>query len=360
MIAPAAMTAPLLDSIVKARGGTGAPTGADSAALRQNLQSIISARFGSGPRVLGTSCHDITVYPQIGLAGGACQGHGLLLDISDPAHPVRIDAAADSNFAFWHSATLNNDGSKILFSDEWGGGSAPKCRATDPRDWGADAIFTIENRKMVFQGYYKLPAPQTEQENCVAHNGSLIPIPGRDIMVQAWYQGGVSVFDWTDPKHPTEIAYFDRGPVNGTRLVMGGSWSAYWYNGYIISSEIFRGLDVLELKPSPLLTQNEIDAAKSVHFDEFNTQGQPALVWPTTFALARAYVDQLERSHGLSGAQISATRSTLASAEHASGTDRQTALTQLATQLDGDAQGSQDANKVHTLATTVRNLATTS
>jgi hypothetical protein len=179
-------------------------------------------------------------------------------------------------------------------------------------------------------------------------------------MVQAWYQGGVSVFDWTDPKHPTEIAYFDRGPVDGTRLVMGGSWSAYWYNGYVISSEIFRGLDVLELKPSPLLSQNEIDAAKSVHFDEFNTQGQPALVWPTTFALARAYVDQLERSHGLSADQISAARSTLASAERASGTDRQTALTQLATQLDGDVQGSQDANKVHTLATTVRNLATTS
>jgi hypothetical protein len=351
---------PLLDSLVKARGGTGAPTAADSANLRAHLQEIINQRFSvAGPRVLGTSCHDITVYPQIGLAGGACEGHGLLLDISDPAHPVRLDAASDSNFSYWHSATFNNDGSKLLFSDEWGGGGAPKCRASDPRDWGADAIFTIENHKLVFQSYYKLPAPQTSQENCVAHNGSLIPIPGRDIMVQAWYQGGVSVFDWTDPKHPTEIAYFDRGPVDSTRMVSGGSWSAYWYNGYIISSEIARGLDILELKPSALLTANEIAAAKSVRFDEFNTQGQPALVWPTTFVLAGAYVDQLERSKGLSTDQISAVRTGLESAEHASGSERRDALSQLATQLDGDAAGSSDGAKVRLLAGTVRNLATT-
>ncbi len=204
---------PLLDSLVKVRGGTGTPTGADSAALHANLQDIITKRFSAGgARVLGTSCHDITVYPQLGLAGGACEGHGLLLDISDPAHPQRLDAVADSNFSYWHSATFNNDGTKILFSDEWGGGGAPKCRATDPRNWGADAIFTIVDHKMVFQSYYKLPAVQTSFENCVAHNGSLIPIPGRDVMVQAWYQGGISVFDWTDAKHPTEIAFFDRGP----------------------------------------------------------------------------------------------------------------------------------------------------
>jgi hypothetical protein len=282
-----------------------------------------------------------------------------LLDIRDPAHPVRIDAVADSNFAFWHSATLNNDGTKILFSDEWGGGSQPKCRASDPRAWGSDAIFTIENRKMVFQSYYKLPAPQTAQENCVAHNGSLIPIPGRDIMVQAWYQGGVSVFDWTDPKHPTEIAFFDRGPVDPTRMVMGGSWSAYWYNGYIISSEIARGLDILELRPSVLLSDNEIAAAKTVRFDEFNTQGQPALVWPMTFALARAYVDQLERSHGLSADQVSSVRNGLKSAEGASGAARQSTLNQLATQVDGDAQSSSDGAKVRTLASTVRGLAST-
>jgi hypothetical protein len=352
---------PLLDSLVKARGGTGTPTAADSANLHQNLQAILDRRFAAfGGRVLGTSCHDITVYPQIGLAGGACEGHGLLLDISDPSHPQRIDAVADSNFSYWHSATFNNDGTKILFSDEWGGGGAPKCRATDPRDWGADAIFTIENRKMVFQSYYKLPAVQTSQENCVAHNGSLIPIPGRDIMVQAWYQGGVSVFDWTNPKKPTEIAFFDRGPVDSTRMVSGGSWSAYWYNGLIISSEIARGLDIFELKPSALLSANEIAAAKTVRFDEFNTQGQPALVWPTTFVLARAYLDQLERSKGLSGSQIASTRSTLAKAEHASGSERSDALTQLATQLDGDVQSSSDGAKVRLLSTTVRNLATSS
>jgi hypothetical protein len=360
MVISARLVNPLLDSLVKARGGTGAPTGADSANLRAHLQEIINQRFSAtGPRVLGTSCHDITVYPQIGLAGGACEGHGLLLDITDPAHPVRLDAASDSNFSYWHSATFNNDGTKLLFSDEWGGGGAPKCRASDPRDWGADALFSIENHKLVFESYYKLPAPQTSQENCVAHNGSLIPIPGRDIMVQAWYQGGISVFDWTDIKHPTEIAYFDRGPVDSTRMVSGGSWSAYWYNGYIISSEIARGLDIFELKPSALITANEIAAAKSVRFDEFNTQGQPSLVWPTTFALARAYVDQLERSKGLSGDRISAVRSGLESAEHASGGERRDALTQLATQLDSDAQGSSDGAKVRLLAGTVRNLATT-
>jgi hypothetical protein len=361
MVVPNQFTGPLLDSLVKARGGSGAATAADSANLRQNIQGIITKMFGGGgPRVLGTSCHDITVYPQIGLAGGACQGHGLLLDISDPVHPVRIDAVADSNFAFWHSATLNNDGTKVLFSDEWGGGGAPKCRSTDPRAWGADAIFTIENRKMVFQSYYKLPAPQTAEENCVAHNGSLIPIPGRDIMVQAWYQGGISVFDWTDAKHPTEIAFFDRGPIDPTRMVMGGSWSAYWYNGYIVSSEIARGLDIMELKPSALLSQNEIDAAKLVHFDQLNTQGQPKLAWPTSFVVARAYVDQLARSNGLPGSRVSAVRQSLASAEQASGSARRDALTQLATQLDGDAQASQDANKVRTLAATVRDLAATS
>jgi hypothetical protein len=306
---------------------------------------------------LGTSCHDITLYPQIGMGGGACEGHGLLLDISNPANPVRIDAVADSNFSYWHSATFNNDGTKILFSDEWGGGGAPKCRATDPKDWGADAIFTIDNRKMVFQSYYKMPAPQTAQENCVAHNGSLIPVPGRDIMVQAWYQGGVSVFDWTDAKHPKEIAFFDRGPVDSTRMTMGGSWSAYWYNGVIVSSEIRRGLDIFELLPSGLLSKNEIEAAKSVRFEDFNTQGQPKLMWPASFALAGAYVDQLARSNGLPANQISAIRQSLASAEKASGSARQSTLTQLASQLDNDASSAGDPAKVRTLASTVRDLA---
>jgi hypothetical protein len=292
-VLPGGFIRPMLDSIVKARNGTGAPTAADSAALRAAIPGMIARMIGdqpsgNGPRPGPTQCHDITVYPAIGLAGGACEGYGFLLDIRDPAHPVRIDAVADSNFSYWHSATFNNDGTKVLFSDEWGGGGQPKCRATDRREWGADAIFTIVDRKMHFQNYYKLPAAQTKFENCVAHNGSLIPIPGRDVMVQAWYQGGISVFDWTDPQHPREIAFFDRGPADSTRMASGGSWSAYWYNGVIVSSEISRGLDIFALTPSSLISQNEIDAAKSVHFDYLNTQGQPKLVWPPTFALARA------------------------------------------------------------------------
>ena len=352
---------PLLDSLVKARNGTGAPTAADSAALRAALPSILTKLFGQGnaPRTGPTQCHDITVYPAIGLAGGACEGYGFLLDIRDPAHPVRIAAASDSNFSYWHSATFNNDGTKILFSDEWGGGGQPKCRATDKREWGADAIFTIADGKMQFQNYYKLPAPQTPQENCVAHNGSLIPIPGRDVMVQAWYQGGISVFDWTDPKRPKEIAFFDRGPVDSTRMAFGGSWSAYWYNGNIVSSEIGRGLDIFALVPSSYLTQNEIDAAKTVHFDYFNTQGQPKLVWPPSFSLARSYVDQLERSNGLAAGRISSVRQALSSAESASGARRVDALTQLAAQLDVESSASREPSKVRTLASAVRVLAAT-
>ena len=354
---------PLLDSVVKARGGTGAPTAADTAALRANFQKIIDARFGAAPapgttQPGPTQCHDITVYPAIGLAGGACGGYGLLLDISDPANPRRIGAAADSNFSYWHSATFNNDGTKILFSDEWGGGMQPKCRATDKPEWGADAIFALTaDRKMDFRSYYKLPVAQTNTENCVAHNGSLIPIPGRDVMVQAWYQGGISMFDWTDAAHPREIGYFDRGPVDAHKLTLGGSWSVYWYNGVLVSSEIQRGLDIFELVPSAFISQNEIDAAKSVHLDYLNTQGQPKIVWPASFALSRAYVDQLERSKGLSAARIGAVRAALASAESAANGSRATALTAIATQLDADAAGSSDAAKVRLLAGSVRSLA---
>jgi hypothetical protein len=358
-VLPPQFTAGMLDSVMKARGGTGSPTAADSAALRANIQGMVDRMIGAQARTGPTQCHDITVYPAIGLAGGACGGYGLLLDIRDPAHPFRIGAVADSNFAYWHSATFNNDGTKLLFSDEWGGGGQPKCRITDKKEWGADAIFTLENGKMVFQSYYKLPAPQTDKENCVAHNGSLIPIPGRDVMVQAWYQGGISIFDWTDPAHPKEIAFHDRGPVDSTRMGSGGSWSAYWYNGAIYSSEISRGLDVFELTPSEFISQNEIDAAKTVHYDYFNTQGQPKMVWPPSFALARAYVDQLERSKCLSASRISAVRGELASAERASGAQRRTTLTQLASQLEGDARGSCDAPKVGKLTAAVRDLATT-
>jgi hypothetical protein len=297
------------------------------------------------------------VYPAIGLAGGACGGYGLLLDIRDPAHPVRLAAVADSNFSYWHSATFNNDGTKLLFSDEWGGGGQAKCRTTDKKEWGADAIFTLQNGQLQFQSYYKMPAAQTPEENCVAHNGSLIPIPGRDVMVQAWYQGGISVFDWTDAKNPKEIAFFDRGPVDATRMGNGGSWSVYWYNGVIVSSEISRGLDIFELTPSGFISQNELDAAKTVHYDYLNAQGQPKMVWPPSFALARAYVDQLERSNGLSGSRLTSIRQTLASAESASGSQRQSALSQLASQLDSEAGGSSDAGKMRMLAGAVRDLA---
>jgi hypothetical protein len=353
---------PLLDSVVKARNGTGAATSADSAALRAALPAILAARFpvapaGNGPRPGPTQCHDITVFPAIGMAGGACEGYGLLLDIRDPAHPTRIGAVSDENFSYWHSATFNNDGTKVLFTDEWGGGGQPKCRITDRKEWGADAIFTLTNGEMHFQSYYKLPAPQTSQENCVAHNGSLIPIPGRDIMAQSWYQGGVSVFDWTDAAHPKEIAFFDRGPVDSTRMASGGTWSVYWYNGVLVSSEISRGLDIMELTPSAALSQNEIDAAKTVRLDYLNTQGQRRNVWPPSFALARAYTDQLARSHGLPDERIGAVRSALASAEGVSGTSRRDALTQLAAQLEGDAGSASDGTKVRMIASAVRDLA---
>jgi len=357
-ILPDRMVAPMLDSIVDARGGTVA-TAADSAALREYIPTLF-ARFArpqpTGPRPGPTQCHDITVYPAIGLAGGACGGYGLLLDISDPSNPIRIGAVADSNFSYWHSATFNNDGTKVLFTDEWGGGGQPKCRVGDPREWGADAIFTLEDGEMVFQSYHKLSAPQTAFENCVAHNGSLIPIPGRDVMVQGWYQGGISVFDWTDAANPFEIAFHDRGPSDATQMGPGGSWSVYWYNGLIVSSEIARGLDVFELVPSEHISANEIEAAKSVQMDHFNSQGQPQFEWPTTFALARAYVDQLERSGGLSGDRVASVRRDLASAERASGAERTSELTALMQQLRAEGADSSDRRKIRLLWASIRRL----
>ncbi len=253
-------------------------------------------------------CHDITVYPAFGLAAGACSGNGILLDISDPIHPTRLDAVSDKNFAYWHSATFNNDGTKVIFTDEWGGGTAPRCRATDQLTWGADAIFDIVDKKMQFRGYFKMPAAQTEQENCVAHNGSLIPVPGRDIMVQAWYQGGLSVFDFTDSAHPVEIAFFDRGPLDAANMVVGGYWSTYWYNGRVYASEISRGIDIFKLTPSDQLSQNEIDAASLVRMDEFNAQQQPKISWPATAVVSRAFLDQLSRSKGISAARAAAVK----------------------------------------------------
>jgi hypothetical protein len=310
-----------------------------------------------GRRAGPNQCHDITTYPAVGLAGGACQGYGILIDISKPAEPRRLSAVSDTNFATWHSVTFSNDGKKVLWTDEWGGGTQPRCRATDNRIWGGDAIFNINNGRAEFQSYYKMLAAQTDFENCVAHNGSLIPVPGRDIKVQGWYQGGVSIFDWTDSRNPVEIAFFDRGPLVADTLRVAGSWSAYWYNGYIYSSEIERGLDVFELQPSGFLTQNEIDAAKSVRLDYFNAQEQQRFVWPASFALARAYLDQLERSRGFAADRIVAVRAELTRVERLSGQARRDALRALAEQLDDDLSRSTDTAKANLLSGAVRDLA---
>ncbi|HYH80758.1 MAG TPA: hypothetical protein VEX86_13225 [Longimicrobium sp.] len=316
-------------------------------------------QHGPGTQNTATTnqCHDITVYPEIGLAAGACAGNGILLDIRDPANPVRIDEVSDPNFAYWHSATFNNDGTKVLFSDEWGGGTQARCRATDPVLWGADALFTLTDRKMRLAGYYKLPAAQTASENCVAHNGSLIPVPGRDIMAQAWYQGGISVFDFSNPARPVEIAFFDRGPLN-ERLMLGGFWSAYWYNGYIYGSEIGRGLDIFRLTPSAHLSQNEIDAANLVRMESFNPQMQTKLKWPAHFVVAKAYVDQLVRGNALAPTQLTRISRDLARAERLrAGSARRAALTNLAASLDRDAARSADPAKVRLLSGTLRELA---
>jgi len=302
-------------------------------------------------------CHDITTYMEIGLAAGACSGNGILLDIRDPANPKRIDEVLDPNFAYWHSATFSNAGDKVVYTDEWGGGTQPRCQATDKPEWGADAIFTLTNRKLHPEGYFKMPAAQTATENCVAHNGSLIPVPGRDIMVQAWYQGGVSVFDFTDPAHPKEIAFFDRGPMSDSVLTLGGYWSAYWYNGHIVGSEIGRGLDVFELLPSEYLSKDEIAAAKLVHLDRLNVQQQQKIVWPASFTVARAYLDQLTRNDGLRRSWAAPIRSELARAEKLKGTAQRAALTRLATRLDADAKTAGDSTRVSALAGAVRDLA---
>ena len=328
-------------------------------ALTDSLRTLginIPNLFGGtgGP----SQCHDITVYPSSGFGAGACSGYGILLDIKDPTHPVRVDAQADSNFSFFHSATFSNDATRLLFTDEWGGGVAPKCRATDPINWGADAVFTISGTKLTHAGYFKMPAAQTDVENCVAHNGNLVPVPGRDIMVQGWYQGGVSVFDFTDPARVKEIAYFDRGPIDPTKLVIGGYWGGYYYNGYIYGSEIARGLDVFELTPTADLTQNEIDAAKLVHLDLLNPQDQPKIVWPAAFPVALAYVDQLKRDNGLPAGRLTAIASALTSARSASRAKRTAALKKLATELSRDEQGASDTKRVQLLEGVVKGLET--
>jgi hypothetical protein len=307
-------------------------------------------------------CHDITVFAEIGLAAGACAGNGILLDIRDPRNPVRVDQVVDKGFAYWHSATFNNDGTKIVFTDEWGGGGRPRCREKDPLTWGANGIFDIVDRKLRFGGYFKMPAPQTEQENCVAHNGSLIPVPGRDIMVQAWYQGGISVFDFTDSARPVEIAYFDRGPLDAKQLYLAGYWSAYWYNGAIYASEIARGIDIFRLKPSEHLSQNEINAAMQVWSDELNTQQQSRTTWPAHSSVAGAYLDQLVRSQALDPDRAQAIRTAVQRAEglrtgrEPSAAAALDALATFAASLERDAAGAtgRDVVRFRQAAQTIR------
>jgi hypothetical protein len=298
-------------------------------------------------------CHDITAYSAIGLAAGACSGNGILLDIRDPVHPKRVDAVNDPNYAYWHSASFSNDGTKVVFTDEWGGGLGARCRPNDPNKWGADAIFHLEDDKLSLASYYKLPAAQGDTENCVAHNGSLVPVPGRDIEVQAWYQGGISVMDFTDAAHPHEIAYFDRGPIDPKVLVLGGDWSAYWYNGSIYGSEIARGLDVFELTPTKDLTQNEIDAAKTVHVAELNVQNQQKIEWPAQLVVAKAYLDQLTRSQALPEKQIASIQKAIRSAEKSHlNTKDVTKLQGIAPGLESKAESASpaDAARLHALA----------
>ena len=316
-----------------------------------------------GPGTQRTSttnqCHDITVMPEAGLAAGACSGNGILMDISNPEKPVRLDHVADKNFAYWHSATFNNDGTKVIFTDEWGGGTRPRCRASDSLNWGADAIFDIVDGKLQFKSYYKMPAAQSDTENCVAHNGSLIPVPGRDIMVQGWYQGGISVFDFTDSAHPVEIAYFDRGPIDAKNLITGGYWSAYWYNGHIYGAEIARGIDVFRLTPSEVLSENELAAANLVRFEEFNSA-----------AAAQGHLAaELRRRQGLPGPdgarprrsirrapRTSRPRSTAATPAPAGAAASLSDLDGIATQLETDAAapGAQDAARMRAMAAAIK------
>jgi len=295
-------------------------------------------------------CHDITVYSAIGLAAGACSGNGILLDIKDPAHPKRIDAVNDPNYSYWHSASFSNDGKKVVFTDEWGGGLGARCRATDPNKWGADAVFHVQDNKLKFASYYKMPAAQGDSENCVAHNGSLVPVPGRDIEVQGWYQGGISVMDFTDAEHPVEIAYFDRGPIDPKMLVLAGDWCAYWYNGHIYASEIARGLDVFELTPTKFLTQNEIDAAKTVRVTELNVQNQQKIEWPRNLVVAKAYIDQLERSQALPADQIAALRQAIQSAESSHQLAKLETLAPAVEKSAGSAKSAADSSRLQALA----------
>jgi len=344
----------------------GAPAATAAAAPNGAAAQPAADPIRTGPR----NCHDVTAYPSLGLLAGACASYGLLVDISNPEKPVRLDARADTNFSLWHTAVFSNDGSKVVFTDEWGGGTQPMCQATSMMEMGGNTILTIKDKKMTQRAYFKLPSQQTAQENCVSHNGGLIPVPGRDLFVQGWYQGGVDVSDFTDPDHPFEVAFFDRGSVDappapgdttnatGGRIrgTIGGSWGAYYWNGYIYSSELARGLDILELVPSDKLSANEIAAAKLVTMTEYNPQSQPRYSFPAAFPVVRSYLDQLVRNNGLSSARATAIDKALADAEAKNGSARAAALNKLAGEVDKDVKNAKDQARVRTMASEIRRL----
>ncbi|MCC6773512.1 MAG: hypothetical protein IT360_20180 [Gemmatimonadaceae bacterium] len=325
----------------------------------------------TGPR----NCHDVTAYPSAGLLAGACGSYGLLVDISNPEKPIRLDARADTNFSLWHTAVFGNDGKKVVFTDEWGGGTSPMCQANSMMEMGGNTILTIDRKKKYTQhSYFKINTAQTAEENCVSHNGGLIPVPGRDLMVQGWYQGGVSVMEFSDPNNPQELAYFDRGPINappqidvplspeeqgrrGGRNAIGGSWGAYWWNGLIYSSEMDRGFDILELTPSDQLSANEIAAAKLVRFRDYNPQSQPKIEWPAAFPVVRSYLDQLGRVNGLAAERTTAIDAALTTAEQQEGKARRDALSALAKQVDKDVRGATDSARVKAMSDAIKALA---
>jgi hypothetical protein len=345
-----------------------APARGGRARAQRPMTGVDSAEMAmaraAGPR----NCHDVSAYPAMNLLAGACASYGILVDISNPERPVRLDAVADTNFSLWHTAVFSNDGKKVVFTDEWGGGTSPNCQIMHPMEMGGNTTLVIgEDRKLTQHAYFKIPTAQTARENCVSHNGSLIPVPGRDIMVQGWYQGGVDIIDFTDADRPYEIGYFDRGPVDAptasdsansrTRGTIAGSWGAYWYNGKVYSSEMARGLDILELVPNAHLSANEIEAAKLVMWEEFNPQSQPKIVWPAAFPVVRSYLDQLVRNNGLSAARTTAISQMLSTAERQSGAARRTSLNALATAVERDVAGARDSARVQMMVAAIRDLA---
>ncbi|XBQ15756.1 MAG: hypothetical protein ABL308_12455 [Oceanicaulis sp.] len=303
-------------------------------------------------------CHDITVYPELGIAAGACSGNGILLDISDPENPARLSELFDPDMAYWHSATFNNTGDTVIFTDEWGGGIGARCRAEDPANWGANLVAKIDGTTLQGVSFFKLPSVQGEAENCVAHNGSLVPIPGRDIFVQSWYQGGISIIDFTDPANLKEIAYFDQGPVYEDELILAGYWSAYWRDGKIYGSEIVRGLHVFELLPSDMLSEAELAAAmQAVEPEAANVQTQTAITWNDHPDVAHAYLDQLARGESVDAELIERAREAVARWED--GRPNRRGMRRLANDLSEAMEGveGRDAKRMAELSGLLRRAA---